>query len=953
MRGLRSRSRLLEREGELAKLSELVGSARDARGAVALVEGPPGIGKTELLGALGGLARKAGLELLRARGSEHEQGFAFGVARQLFEAPVASAAEPEREELLSGAAALAGPLVDPSRVPDQAPHPGGDPFPLLHGLYWLTANLAERTPLAIVVDDAHWADGPSLRFLHYLSRRLEGVPALLALAARSTSPEAPVEPIDAIKAEGSCALVHPGALSEPATATLLAELLEASPAPELTREAHRATGGNPFLLSELGRSLAADGVVPDAAAAAHVKRARPETISRSALTRLARLPPAARELARAAALLGEDAELRHAAALAELGQDEALAAADRLVGAGLFQPGPQLRFAHPVILQALYADLPAGERARRHKVAARLLAAEPGAPERAAAHLIETAPAAEGWVVEALGEAAAAAIATGAPEIAASYLRRALAEPPTADARAGVLFALGQAEAQTLDPRAFAHLEGAASASSDPLQRAMAFGVLSNTLQTQGDYVAAFSTAREALEQIPPGTGGEGEAWLLGSACWAGRAVPELVDEVTALLQQQRTGPAGQPTHAELPRVLYGAFDALLRGERHLFADRLDWVATQPFELSDATLVPFFWVLGIVQAFLGLDREAEATLGRALEQARRRGDKVYIGHSLGHLAYLRWRRGDLAGGIAEAETVLDLAAQPSEQWDPGTTFALVMRALCLAERGDLAAAASALELPEGLEGRLAGTWWWPWLLYGRGRVALARGEWAEARTQSLAAGERMLAIQAPSPDYMPWRSLAAQALAREGERERALTLAREELERARKEGSQRATGIALTALGTIEGGEAGLKALAEAVDELAGRPDRLEHARALCEHGAALRRANRRADAREPLKSAIELARACGATPLTQRAHAELRATGARPRSLTFTGIESLTARERQVAELAAEGRSNPEIAQELFVTRNTIETHLRSVYRKLELDSRTQLAAALAAERG
>ena len=158
--------------------------------------------------------------------------------------------------------------------------------------------------------------------------------------------------------------------------------------------------------------------------------------------------------------------------------------------------------------------------------------------------------------------------------------------------------------------------------------------------------------------------------------------------------------------------------------------------------------------------------------------------------------------------------------------------------------------------------------------------------------------------------------------------------------------------MALQAQGLVLGGEEALALLREAVAILDGSLARLEHARALGEHGAALRRAGRRGEAREPLEAAIEQARACGATPIAERAHSELRLTGARPRSLVFTGVDSLTPRERQVAELAAAGRANPEIAQELYVTRKTIEHHLGSIYRKLDLESREGLAGALMAER-
>jgi DNA-binding CsgD family transcriptional regulator len=201
---------------------------------------------------------------------------------------------------------------------------------------------------------------------------------------------------------------------------------------------------------------------------------------------------------------------------------------------------------------------------------------------------------------------------------------------------------------------------------------------------------------------------------------------------------------------------------------------------------------------------------------------------------------------------------------------------------------------------------------------------------------------------ARNPAYSAWRSLAAVSKLRLGDDREAHRLATEELELAERVGAGRAIGIALRARGLAAGGTDGLADLERAVDELSQSGAYLEHARALADLGGALRRGNRRSDAREPLQTSIEMARACGAIPLAELAHQELRATGARPRRLEFSGVEALTARERQIAELAAHGRSNPEIAQSLFVTRRTVETHLTSVYRKLDIESREELAEAL-----
>ena len=173
-------------------------------------------------------------------------------------------------------------------------------------------------------------------------------------------------------------------------------------------------------------------------------------------------------------------------------------------------------------------------------------------------------------------------------------------------------------------------------------------------------------------------------------------------------------------------------------------------------------------------------------------------------------------------------------------------------------------------------------------------------------------------------------------------------LADSELQDARRAGLPRPAGIALRTRGMLEGGQPGLRDLREAAELAAANGARLEHARALVEFGAALRRANQRTAAREPLRNGPALAYRCGATRLAERARAELLAAGARPRRGALTGLEALTTSERRVAELAAAGMSNPEIAQALLVTLNTVEGHLRHVYQKLSISSRGQLPAAL-----
>ena len=237
-------------------------------------------------------------------------------------------------------------------------------------------------------------------------------------------------------------------------------------------------------------------------------------------------------------------------------------------------------------------------------------------------------------------------------------------------------------------------------------------------------------------------------------------------------------------------------------------------------------------------------------------------------------------------------------------------------------------------------------------LCSRGRLHLEAGEPGKALPDFELVGEiggSLEPLPALNPAVVPWRSRAALALHFLARSDEARTLAREELERAQRWGAARTIGVSLRALGLVEGGQRGHHLLREAAEMLAGSPAPLEHAKALVDLGAALRRDNQRAKARRLLREAVELAHGCGAVPLVERANDELAATGAHRRTIVLSGLDALTASERRVAQLAADDLSNKEIAQALFVTVKTVEVHLSRVYRKLDIGSRRQLAAALA----
>jgi predicted ATPase len=409
---------LLERNAELARIESALAEARSGRGRFVVVEGPAGIGKTALLAAARTAAADGGMRVLRSRGTELEREFAFGVVRQLFEPYLAEASEPERAELLQGAAGVAaGMLGLPGVLATEGPPSSGiDPsFAILHGLYWLCANLAGAHPLCLVVDDAHWADAASLRYLAFLLTRLEELDAALVVATHPREAGTDAELLATVATDPSADLIRLPPLTSAAVAGILEAGLGGAADPVFVDACVRATRGTPFLLRVLVEALSEGGIAPNAEAARHVERIGARTVGRSIRLRLRRLPEHAGRLARALAVL-EASDLLQAARLAGLERAEAAEAAELLVTTGILEPGRPLTFVHPIVRSGIYSELSSAERAQGHGRAARLLAELPGASERVAQHLLVSEPAGDGWVVEQLVEAACAAGKHGAPE---------------------------------------------------------------------------------------------------------------------------------------------------------------------------------------------------------------------------------------------------------------------------------------------------------------------------------------------------------------------------------------------------------------------------------------------------------------------------------------------------------------------------------------------------------
>jgi hypothetical protein len=444
---------LRERERELAAIQALV--ERD--GGVLLVEGRAGIGKTSLVEAACSRAEALGQEVLRARGSELEAGFAFGVVRQLFERRLAGAAAGEREALLAGPAAAVRPQLSGEFAAQLA---GDSSFAVLHGLYWLVVNLAAGRPLLIAVDDAHWADEPSLRWLAYLSVRLEGLAAGMLVAFRQGDPAAAQAPLMAVRA-AAAQVLRPALLSGQAVRTLVREAVGGEVGDELCAAVYAACGGNPLYLTELLRAAEWEGRPLAELDPGELVTVGLEGIARGVIGRARSLGPETLALAQALAVAGDGCQLRHAAAIAGVAMESAARLAEGLVRADVLAVDDPPRFVHPVVRAALEASLGSAERDRAHRWAARLLQADGDPPGQVAAHLAGVRPTGDHWVLARLREAARAAMDSGAPQVAADLLGRALAEPPPPKLRADILRDAARAEAAAGRDMACVHLEEA------------------------------------------------------------------------------------------------------------------------------------------------------------------------------------------------------------------------------------------------------------------------------------------------------------------------------------------------------------------------------------------------------------------------------------------------------------------------------------------------------------
>lgn len=924
---------LLERDDEVRRLDDLAAAAARGEGAVLLVEGPAGIGKSAVLRAAADAAERHGLRRLRATGSQLDREFSFGLAHQLLD-PVLVGADPAvRERLLAGAARNALTVLEPADATTE-PVPS---HAVLHGLYWLCANLCDDEPVALIADDLHWADTASLRLLEFVGRRLEGLPMLVVGAIRTGEPDVDERVLAALASGPSAVTWRPRPLSEHAGATLLERVLGAAPDPAFAQAVHTATGGNPLLLGELARAAAQQGLRGTAEDALRVPELGSEDVDAAVRRRLLPLGPEVTAVAQACVVLGGRVRADDVVALTELPAPAVRAAMDRLIDADILQRDTP-EFTHPLVRQAVAEATPAELRPLLHARASRQLRARDARAEEIAVHLLATDPAGDPWVVQTLRAVAATAVGEGALETAIIHLRRALAEPPEPADRAVLLLELGELEGQAGDAAAIDRLDEAIAAglTGDDVVRAR--GAQARTLLLT-DARRADATLQAALADAQDPALARRLHDMQLVACAYSATLEDRRRELMAAARADEDPPPVALAHLAFD----GAYGARSADE---VADDAERALRGGALLADVGPDSGTYNLCVMALRLAERRDETLSAIEAAAQERRRTGSLLTGVYVEHAAaYAQYTFGSLTAAEAHARAGLSLAREAGLMTAQISLAVILLEVLL--ERGvvdEAAGLADGLPFSPEMERLLPAAD----LLSVRGKLRDLQGRRDEAETDLRRARELLAERGWVSPLKTQASLRLCELLARRGAREEAAALGAEQEELALRIGAPGVLGCALRARGRAADGDAAFELLERAVASLEASALTLERGWALHELGAALRRAGRQREARDPLRQALDLATGAGATRLADDAREELLAAGGRPRREVLSGPESLTPSERRVAELAASGLSNREVAETLWVARKTVEVHLGRVYAKLGIRSRSQLPAAL-----
>lgn len=827
--------------------------------------------------------------------------------------------------------------------------PSGDYHYRAGKLWELLRAYAARAPLLLAVDDVHLADPSSRRWFAEVARRLDRLPVLMVATERS---QYDIDP-------GPAGLTHALASSLVRTHTLVPlthtasvqELLARFPGadPAWAADCVRACAGSPLLLRALLDDLRGTRPQPlPETCAALYPGAYPAAVS----WWLDSAGKATAEVARALAAL-EDAWIPGTAVdptelLAEAaGADPArvagwLTAMTRLGLLHLDAAG-QLRYVHPLLRDAVLTGWPTVRRQAAHRAAAEALLSRGGSAEAVARHLLRASAVGEPWALRVLRDAVTVAIDGARPALAVAFLRRALDEPLPDGLRQRLLTELGSLEYLSVGaPAAISRLTEALHLAGEPCDRARTAIALGTALAGRGEVRTAMGVLRRAESGLSghPGLARtvQTASALLSDHDHVQRQVAYRRLGETAERSPELVGVAGQALLVRQAAAagLISARDAMARVHA-LLAEPADPFG-DPFLVGTAAVV--------AQWADELD-VAERLVERGL--ALQRCSLLHPMHSIlvSTGADIAAARGDQTRLLALLTGGADVC-RPRSGTQPADTDAHLLMALVHADRIE-----EAQRFAAGFDLRRApDSWELNRFLYARGMLRAAVGDTVGALHDLLECGRRQSAREVLSPVVTPWRTAVAEYGPGPGGTREALALAEEELRLARVWNTPRTVGRALRVLGTVTGGRRGLQLADEAVrvlrDAPAGTGTDMELIPALLAQGRQLTGAGERNRARDCLREAAERAERNGALRLFALAGQALREGGVRHHVPARTGYASLTGSERRIAELAAAGRTNAEIAGLLHLARRTVETHLTHTYRKLRIRRRGELADAL-----
>ncbi len=922
-------SRLHERTVEISAIDAAITRLEEGRGSSLVLEGRAGRGKSALVEYAVERAAERGARTWVVRARHLSSAAPFEVLRRLLGPAVEDAGG---VDALEGAARFAIPLFTP----------GAD---LSHGVdygcQWLVAWLAERSPLVLAIDDAHWADGASLRVLLDVQADISVQPITMLVASRPVENPEVQRLLAAMAAQPDCEVLAPATLSRYAVAEVVAEKLGYQAHDAFVDARLKVSHGNAFYLQELLRPYQA-GFPPDQQT---FVRDGALSLRRTVAWRLGELGPEATLLAQAAAVLGDGCSLRLAAELARLDEPVAVHHASRLEVASILQHGDPVEFLHPLLRAAVEAELPGVVLGELHARAARLLWLSGEPPSAIAQHFVNAPGGGDAEVAAFLAAQGRAALEAGSMALATQLLQRAIDEPAPAADRPGILVALGRAEHALgkLDA-ARQHLETAMESHDRPVALTAAaelFDVLIDAVQ----YVELGRLHQRVVELEPVGdsvTEVRLRAQLLVNVFMAvepGLALPRDLAEIDA---------NRLPVERDIDRyllVIAAIYERTMQhGTTQRLVDNLRRAVGALDGVEDARLSQWDARTAIEAAtFLADDElaETDSILERvAPSVARLRGPAPVLQSDLEHRRLMSAvAKGDFDDALSAIALLEQRTAHTEMSRFAGHRF---VRGWIALQRGDYAAAGKLLAQRTG-EDTL-----YPALglvLTGEPERAL---EILEAQRFATHVDGTVTAVEVELEPHL----IASHAYDLVGDRENAVREALREVAIRRRYGPRFRLAQALRRQASFEPARRAVDVLAEAVVLAESTPRRPVIARVLASYGAALRRVDHIPEARKVLYRAVDMAGEMGMERLRARAHHELVLAGGRPRRVRATGPRSLTAAQQQVALLAVEGRSNRQIAEDLFVTVKTVETHLAAVYRKLGIAHRDELAHALAPDR-